>query len=110
MRWPGIGFTSASGSAYSTQNGDVLLGAASPGSSQVGGTVTYSANRISPSGLACAVGLVCAAGVPVCAATEPAPPIIPPQAIIAAAATLCHLFIALPPSRGPRGMRPVPIT
>src|SRR6185436_10141080 len=101
-RWPGIGFTSASCSAYRTQNGEVLLGAASPGSSQAGGTVTYSANRISPS------GLVRAAGVPVCAVAEPAPPTIPAHATIAAAATVCHLFIALPPSRQDREIRPVP--
>ena len=40
MRWPGIGFTSASCSAYSIQNGVMMPGTASPGSSQAGAIVT----------------------------------------------------------------------
>src|SRR5437773_3458659 len=53
MMLPGIGFTSASWRAYWIQNG-VMKPITSPGSSHAGATVTYSAQRISPSGLACA--------------------------------------------------------
>ena len=54
MLLPGIGFTSASCSAYCIQNGVRLPGLVSPGSSQAGAIVTYTANLISPSGLVCA--------------------------------------------------------
>src|SRR5688500_5761718 len=54
MLLPGIGFTSASCTPYISQNGVKKPGTASPGSSQAGASVTYSANRISPSGLPCA--------------------------------------------------------
>ena len=40
MGFPGIGFTSASCSAYSIQNGVRLPRTASPGSSQAGARVT----------------------------------------------------------------------
>src|SRR3989442_15799217 len=53
MMLPGMGFTSASWSAYWIQNG-VMKPSTSPGSSQAGATVTYSAQRISPSGFGCA--------------------------------------------------------
>src|SRR5437899_1485314 len=53
MMLPGIGFTSASWSAYWIQNG-VMKPITSPGSSHAGATVTYSAQRISPSGFGCA--------------------------------------------------------
>src|SRR6266568_1104478 len=59
MRLPGIGFTSASWIAYSTQNAVRPMN--SPGSNQTGDKVTYSAQRISPSGRGCDAGLVCAA-------------------------------------------------
>src|SRR5437762_4637976 len=61
IRLPGIGFTRASCSAYIIQNGVRFPGPVSPGSSHAGAIVTYTANRISPSGL-------------VCAATEPGSP------------------------------------
>src|SRR2546430_1455674 len=50
MRLPGMGFTSASCIAYSTQNG-VSWPTTSPGSNHRGESVTYNAQRISPSGL-----------------------------------------------------------
>ena len=53
MMLPGMGFTSASCSAYWIQNG-VMKPSTSPGSSQAGATVTYRAQRISPSGFVCA--------------------------------------------------------
>src|SRR5437867_12291806 len=53
MMLPGIGFTSASWRAYWIQNG-VMKPITSPGSSHAGATVTYSAQRISPSGFGCA--------------------------------------------------------
>src|SRR5258705_1046410 len=59
MRLPGIGFTSASWIAYRTQNAVRPMN--SPGSNQPGDKVTYSAQRISPSGRGCDAGLVCAA-------------------------------------------------
>ena len=45
-----MGFTSASCMAYSTQNG-VSWPTTSPGSNHTGESVTYKAQRISPSGL-----------------------------------------------------------
>src|SRR5581483_11680082 len=48
MRPPGIGFTSASCTAYMTMYG-VLNASASPGSSHFAGSVTWSPHRISPS-------------------------------------------------------------
>src|SRR5690242_19867872 len=80
MPLPGIGFTSASCNAYCIQNGVRLPGLVSPGSSQAGGIVTYTANLISPSGL-------------VCAAAEPGPPKIAATASTAAEASFCHPFI-----------------
>ena len=92
MRFPGIGFTSASCSAYSIQNGVRFPGPVSPGSSQAGAIVTYTANRISPSGLVCAE-----------------PPATPPnraaRASIAAAASFPRRFIV---SISPVGRSPHP--
>src|SRR5712691_809249 len=50
MRLPGMGLTSASWIAYSTQNG--VSPPISPGSNHIGASVTYNAQRISPSGFA----------------------------------------------------------
>jgi hypothetical protein len=54
MLLPGSGRTKASCTAVSIQNAVKNPGVASPGSSQAGAIVTYSANFISPSGLVCA--------------------------------------------------------
>src|SRR3954447_25130522 len=80
MFWPGIGFTSASCSAYCIQNGVKLPGLVSPGSSQAGGIVTYTANLISPSGLACAFD-------------DPGPATMAATPRIMAEAKFCHPFI-----------------
>ena len=80
MLLPGIGFTSASCSAYSIQNGVRLPGPVSPGSSQAGGIVTYTANLISPSGLACA-------------SDDPGPATMAATPRIMAEAKFCHPFI-----------------
>ena len=57
-----MGFTSASWIAYSTQN--AVRPWNSPGSNHTGDKVTYSAQRISPSGFDCGVGLGWAAASP----------------------------------------------
>src|SRR5882724_3435504 len=62
MRLPGMGFTSASWTAYSTQN--AVRPWNSPGSNHTGDSVTYNAQRISPSGLGWEVGLGWAAASP----------------------------------------------
>src|SRR5215218_10236658 len=77
---PGIGFTRASCSAYCIQNGVRFPGFVSPGSSQAGGIVTYTANLISPSGLVCALDKL---GPTIVAAT--------PRSM--AEASFCHSFI-----------------
>src|SRR5215813_10434086 len=59
MRLPGIGFTTASCSAYNTQNGVRKPPVTSPGSNHAGASVTYRAQRSSPSGFTAARG--CAA-------------------------------------------------
>src|SRR5262245_50158953 len=56
MGCPGIGLTSASCRAYRTQNG-VMKPRTSAGSSHSGGSVTYNAQRISPSGFDCPAAL-----------------------------------------------------
>src|SRR5262249_39727547 len=62
MRLPGIGFTIASWMAYKTQN--AVRPWNSPGSNHTGDRVTYSAQRISPSGFAGAAGRVWAPASP----------------------------------------------
>src|SRR5262249_21669206 len=62
------GFTSASWIAYSTQNAVRPMN--SPGSNQTGDSVTYSAQRISPSGFGCDVGFVWAADSPTVASAS----------------------------------------
>src|SRR5262245_44792450 len=56
MRLPGIGFTSAACRAKSSQKGVRKPSVTSPGSNQAGASVTYRAQRISPSGLAMGAG------------------------------------------------------
>src|SRR5262245_18598313 len=62
MRLPGIGFTIASWMAYKTQN--AVRPRNSPGSNHTGDRVTYSAQRISPSGFVGAAGRVWAPASP----------------------------------------------